>query len=192
MDLSSSTDIQLSLQIIQAQSGCDTAFNALYKRYLPTTIAYLKQVFNSENNEDIAQQVWLKIYQQIKTLQNPYGFKAWLLQITRRTAFSYFEKEKRINQLSDFIDEVVEDEQDNLPNPLDIADLESIHSALDQLSSPQREAVILFYWQELSCYEIAQITGSSIGTVKSRLFHARNILQVNKQIKQLQKEVSNG
>ena len=69
MDLSSSTDIQLSLQIIQAQSGCDTAFNALYKRYLPTTIAYLKQVFNSENNEDIAQQVWLKVYQQIKTLQ---------------------------------------------------------------------------------------------------------------------------
>lgn len=59
MDVSDSKNLQLSLLIIRAQSGSNSAFRLVYERFSGTTTTYLSQLVNAKDVDDIAQQVWL-------------------------------------------------------------------------------------------------------------------------------------
>lgn len=178
MDLTTTKSLKLQLIIVRAQSGDDAGFRALYDRFCGMTLNYLTQIIGMKNAEDVQQQLWFKVYQELVNLSNPFSFKSWLMQIAHRTAMDFLRKEKRYVQKIQNIESEENSDLFNEKEKLCPELLEHLHLSLNKLGQQHREVLILFYWHELTCVEIANILQNSIGTVKSRLFHARQKLSL--------------
>jgi RNA polymerase sigma-70 factor (ECF subfamily) len=180
MDSKASKKLKLQLLILRTQSGCEFAFKELFHSFKGLTYNYLKTLLNENDAEDAQQQVWLKVYQNISKLFSPYGFKRWLMQITHRVAVDHINK---VNKFTASLDDDIENIEQLFENELTVQlpiDFKNLHTALNDLSFEHKEVILLFYWQEFTCIEIAQILNCSTGTVKSRLFHAREKLHFKK------------
>jgi len=185
MDSNASKRLKLQLLILRTQSGSDSGFRELFDSFKGLTLKYLSSLLSELEKDDVQQQVWFKVYQQISTLSSPFGFKRWLLQITHRTAIDHLKKTRKYTTINET--ELVNSElfiEDETAKEIP-KDFESLRLALKNLSFDHREVILLFYWQDFTCIEIAQIVGCSTGTVKSRLFNARLKLQRNKLIKNI-------
>lgn len=126
--------------------------------------------------DDITQDVFLKVFRHIHSFRRDSSVKTWLLTITRNTAYDYrrsafFRKVSLTDWLEDGRD-------DNSPEQaaLERESLDEIWQMVLRLPVKYREALILFAHHQLSMKEIAELLGVTEGTVKSRLFHARQKL----------------
>jgi len=185
MDSNASKRLKLQLLILRTQSGSDSGFRELFDSFKGLTLKYLSSLLNELERDDVQQQVWFKVYQQISSLSSPFGFKRWLLQITHRSAIDHLKKTKRyisVNEpeLLNNVSFIEDDTTIEIPK-----DFGPLFVAMKNLSFDHREVILLFYWQDFTCIEIAQIIGCSLGTVKSRLFNARQQLQRTKSINSL-------
>lgn len=163
----------------QLKSGDDKAFELLYERYknLAIRTAYLL-TGNLSDSEDIVQETFVKVYLHIAELKNDGGFKPWMMQILVRTAYRIGKKRNK---------EIPDEEAVRLADAhtadvplgetLKREEAERIFRAVAALPLKQRTVVILYYYQEFSVSEIAKLTGSLEGTVKSRLHTARKALK---------------
>jgi RNA polymerase sigma-70 factor (ECF subfamily) len=177
VDIKASEKLKLQLLILRTQSGSETGFKELFNLFKNLTFKYLSSLINEADIDDIQQQVWFKVYQQISNLSSPFGFKRWLIQITHRTALDHIKKKKKY-VASDDIESAINDVVLESNNTIKITNnFEQLHIALNHLSFDHKEIILLFYWQEFTCVEIAQILGCTVGTVKSRLFNARQKLK---------------
>ncbi|WP_448548304.1 RNA polymerase sigma factor [Thalassotalea fusca] len=175
MDCKSTSKLKLQLLILRAQSGCESGFQELFGLFKGYTFKYLNTLLGQTDAEDVQQQIWFKVYQQLPSLSNPYGFRRWLTQIAHRAALDHLKLNKK--HVVSFEPEVEVQGLDktfqiNIPQ-----NFELLHKALNKLSFEHKEVILLFYWQEFTCVEIAQILNCNVGTVKSRLFNARQQLQ---------------
>jgi len=85
---------------------------------------------------------------------------------------------RRLYKERNLIDHSLSSESiEELPETLAEYDAEKVHLALDRLELPFREVLTLYFLEDLSVDETAQIIGIPLGTVKSRLFHARKALK---------------
>lgn len=125
--------------------------------------------------KDIAQESWKTIMIKIDKLQDPNSFGAWALRIVYTKALDYINSNKRVrNHLEDY-----KYKQDIL-----VAENESNQSlkkellkAIKNLVEHQQTVIKLFYVEDYSLKEISDILNISVGTAKSRLFHAREKLK---------------
>ncbi len=139
------------------------------------------------DRSDLAQEVWIRVYRNIKRLQEPSRFKGWLGRIT--TNLFYDELRRRRSSLLVSLDapRVVEDGSMDwelptpVPGPVDsLMTQEFYHhfrKAIAELPEVFRTAIILREVEGLSYEEIATRTGVTLGTVKSRIARARQRLQ---------------
>ena len=144
---------------------------------------------NCEDILDLTQEALLKMAKNIKNLKDPSKFKAWLNQIITRLFYDYIRSKNRKLQTVP-IDKKDDDEKDRF-NVVDIPCKEctpeesSLNSELNciiersihKLPDSFRLAIVLREFQGLSYEEIAEITNTNVGTVKSRIARARNKLQ---------------
>lgn len=182
MDSNAAKKLKLQLLIIRTQSGCEAGFKELFNSFKGLTFKYLGSLLNEADIEDAQQLVWIKVYQQISRLSSPFGFKRWLIQIAHRVAIDYLNRSKNVIQPNDAL---AEENEPPLTEDITIEvpqDFEHLYKAMDKISFEHKEVILLFYWQEFTCAEIAQILNCSVGTVKSRLFNARQHLQNTKSI----------
>ncbi|WP_105188653.1 RNA polymerase sigma factor [Pseudoalteromonas sp. T1lg48] len=175
--------MQLNLTIIRAQTGCEQAFTQVYDTFSATIAGYLIQLgVQGQDSDDVQQQTWLTVYKQLHTLSSPYAFKRWLLRIAHHHAYKKI-KEPQVIELTDDLIESPDQEPTSCLLDFDI-------ELLGALPRYFREVLYLFYWQEMSCTEIAVICDLPTATVKSRLFHARKKLANSAQIQHLEKELT--
>ncbi len=145
-----------------------------------------------QDRADLAQEVWIRVYRYINRLKEPEKFQSWLNRITTNLFYDELRKRKRLlNSLSLDAPYVMEDgEMDweiasDKPTPDE--DLttrefyEQLRVALASLPEVFRTTIVLREIQGLAYEEIAQITGVSLGTVKSRITRARAKLQAQLQ-----------
>ena len=129
--------------------------------------------------EDTAQSVWLTVYRKIKTLDEPRAFRRWLYRIAHNEAISALRRSGR--EISweevDAPDAVGADGRHDDIEQFDAADAAAVHAGLERISQPHREALTLRFLHEMSYEEIAEITQVSVGTVRSRLHHAKHALR---------------
>ncbi|WP_276351541.1 RNA polymerase sigma factor [Cohnella caldifontis] len=151
--------------------------------------AYGKEVWNYAYSitrkwdmaDDITQEVFLKVYRHIHSFRRDASVKTWLLTITRNTAIDFRRSAFfRKVTLSDWMEErgearSVEQEAMEKWAVGDLWDL------VLKLPVKYREAIILFAHHQLSMKEMAEVLGVTEGTVKSRLFHARQKLSKMKE-----------
>ena len=151
--------------VSRMQHGDMQAFDELYERYKDDAYRLACLITGSRTDgEDLAQEAFVTCAQSIKSLRDGSKFRPWLLKTLSRAAWKYCRKAKRETPVSEFFD-AGESEQRRL------------YAALDTLDEKRRVTVVLYYFDDRSVREIAQATGVTEGTVKSRLFSARRHLR---------------
>jgi RNA polymerase sigma-70 factor (ECF subfamily) len=144
---------------------------------------------NSEDAEDLVQETYLKAYRYYDKFEEGTNFKAWLFKIMKNTFINNYRKKQQAPTLSDFAEieesfetQVSEDaskpglknpEEELLENVLD----EDVQRALDKLPPDYRMVVLLADLEGFSYKEIAEILEVPVGTVMSRLYRGRRLLE---------------
>jgi RNA polymerase sigma-70 factor (ECF subfamily) len=169
-------ELGLHLLVIRCQTGDERAFAQLFDRFSDRTLRYLRGLLG-DAGDDVQQEVWLSVYRGISSLANPRAFRTWLFRTTRHRAVDFLRRQKRERELIENVALVV-DERDTQEEPPAFAiDDAAVLEALATLPAVQREVLVLRYQNDLSYAEVALVIGCSIGTVRSRLHHAKKRLQ---------------
>jgi RNA polymerase sigma-70 factor (ECF subfamily) len=142
---------------------------------------------NHEDANDIAQESFIKAFQALKSFKGDSSFYTWIYRIAVNKTINFLKQRKNKNHFSlNDIDFNAENDPDLVAlvsdkTPLRSAGLselqKKLNEALHRLSEPHRMVVVLHDVQGLSHDEIAEIMDCNIGTVRSRLFYARQQLQ---------------
>ena len=145
-----------------------------------------------QDRSDLAQEVWIRVYRNIKRLQEPAKFKSWLSRITTNLFYDELRKRKRVTPPLSLdaplaLDDGIIDWEIATDTPGPEEELttqefyDHLRDAIAQLPEVFRVTIILREIEGLSYEEIAEITGVSLGTVKSRIARARQRLQLQLQ-----------
>lgn len=169
--------VKLHLLVLRCQAGDEQAFFDLYHIYKEPTLRYVQGLLDTRVADDVHQEVWLTVYQKIQTLANPKAFRTWLYQTTRFRAIDYLRKQKRDDELLGCIKEETPVEFEETEEPDFDPQHARLKQALDQLPAAQRDVLILLYWEQMSYEEISLIVGCAIGTIRSRIYNAKNKLK---------------
>lgn len=172
----------------RAQGGHLAAYDELVRRYQERVYATIYHMTsNHEDAGDLTQETFIKAYQALKTFKADSSFYTWVYRIAVNKTINYVKARKNKNHLSlnslDFNAEndpdLVSLISDKTPRrEVGINELqEKLNEAMQKLSPSHRLVVTLHDVQGLSHDEIATIMECNIGTVRSRLFYARQQLQ---------------
>ncbi len=178
---------QLVSLVTRAQNGDGNALNELFNAFYDNVYYFaLKTVKDSDLAADITQEAFVEILSTINNLKEPAAFVTWIKQITYHQCTRYFKKKKDVlvDETEDgdtIFDTVKEENSDFIPDEaLDKDDFKkTILAILDELSEEQRSATVMYYFDELSVKQIAEVQGVSEGTVKSRLNYARKAIKAS-------------
>lgn len=165
-------------RIGQFRQGDIASFDLLYRRYRDRALraAYLICGSYSEA-EDVVQETFVMCYKHWNDLRDSSKFWPWLLKTLTRTAWRFCRKRRQEEPVAAFFEEADRAGESALMPVLREERQRLLYQALYQLDEKHRTVVILYYWDEMSVREIAQVMGCLEGTVKSRLFHARRQLR---------------
>lgn len=163
-----------ALLVLQYQAGNKKALSILVKRHHPKLCKHAYwYTHDIHAARDIVQDSWSIILKKIGGLRDPNLFGSWALRIVTRKSLDYLNKSKREREhLKTVKNEKSLEELDSLAS-----DLERLKVAMKTLPEHQRQVLRLFYTEQYSLREIGQILEIATGTVKSRLFHAREKLK---------------
>jgi len=173
-------------------AGEDSAWEALLK-------AYTRRIYNLcyrftgrvEEAEDVTQEVFIKVFQTLKTYQAAQGsFATWLNRVARNHLVDHYRRARKDRMTSSLEEELPEVEQTPSPQMEPTGQIESrerkevLQLALAKLSPDLREAVILRDLHDLDYEEIAQVLRVPEGTVKSRINRGR--LELGRVLKRME------
>jgi RNA polymerase sigma factor (sigma-70 family) len=170
--------LESELLVTRCQRGDRAAFDDLVRLWERSLFYYLRRLTSSEADAwDLVQETWLRVYRAIETLRDPRTLPAFLYTTARHAAFKRMRRELRTSEVTasngDAAGGVVSADCAFLA----FDDAEQVHHALDKLPLPQREALTLYFLQELSMDDIAAVVGVSPGTVKSRLHYGKRAVR---------------
>jgi RNA polymerase sigma factor (sigma-70 family) len=177
----------------QVQAGDFAAFDRLILKYRSRVHAIIYNLTsNREDAADLAQDTFIKAFQSIQRFQGQSSFFTWLYRIAVNSTLSHLRK----NRLRSFFS--LESIRDEDPVSREVVDAltdktgvdrdgfvrelqEKLNDAMQKLSINHRTVVTLFEIEGLSHQEIAEVLDCSIGTVRSRLHYAKQLLQAELQ-----------
>jgi RNA polymerase sigma-70 factor, ECF subfamily len=184
------SDVQLMLDV---KAGDEQSFALLLQRYRSPLVNFLyRMVRNREQAEDLAQEVFIRVYRARADYVPSAKFTTWLFRIATNLALNSV-RDTRHQRMEVSLDAPVSaDAEDGDERTLDVADKrpdieqhlveearkEMIRHAIDKLPEKQRAAVLLHKYQELDYGEIAKILACSESALKSLLFRAYESLRV--------------
>lgn len=172
--------IQDELYIKRIQNGEPECFSYLVEHYSKSVFLLIFRIVrHQEDAEELTQDVFLKVYQTLTNFQGNSLFSTWLYRIAYNTAISYTRKKKQeflyieeqtINNIPD------QDVDESFEKTFTDNQLQALHKAINQLSPDERGIITLFYMEEKTIEEIAEVTGFSDSNVKVKLHRIRKKL----------------
>ena len=182
------TSPRIQKEVIEScKAGDEKAFTeiVLHSQKKVFNIAY-RMLGNLEEAKDLAQEVFISVFESIKDLKEEIKFDAWLTQITLnhcRNRWKYLKRRRYFN--SDSLDDPIETEEGSMPralvdpsgNPETLYEKKSIQQFIQggllKLKEDQRELIVLRDLQGFSYEEMGGLLGLPEGTIKSKLHRAR-------------------
>ncbi|MEM9509554.1 MAG: sigma-70 family RNA polymerase sigma factor [Cyanobacteria bacterium P01_E01_bin.35] len=168
------------------QQGDRAGFRLLYQRYQQRVRSTLYQLCGSASLDDLVQEVFLKAWKGLPKLRTPKYFSTWLYRISWNVATDQRRKLARIKEKISINENSWEKEpqipgklidvQDS-PNLMHLHYRDIVQRGLSNLSFEHRAVLVLHDLEDLPQKQVAEILNVPVGTVKSRLFHARNSLK---------------
>lgn len=169
------------------QRGDLSGLEGLYERYHRQLYAYLVAMLRSKHGaEDVVQDIFVKLHRQIGSYRFQSPFHHWLFRLARNQAIDHLRREKvrRVTSLdaeplegTALRERVPAKGRDAQGQVLAQEKAVAVRAAVQALPVPFREVVLLREWEDLPYEDIAARLGLSVGTVKSRLFRARALLE---------------
>jgi RNA polymerase sigma factor (sigma-70 family) len=174
----------------RARKGDLAAYDDLVRRYQERIYATIYHMTsNHEDANDLAQEAFIKAFQALRSFKGGSSFYTWVYRIAVNKTINFLKQRKNKAQMSlDDLDFNAEHDPDLVAlisektprREVGLAELqEKLNAAMQKLSEPHRLVVTLHDVQGLSHEEIAKIMDCNIGTVRSRLFYARQQLQAH-------------
>ena len=156
----------------------------LMQRYEDKILRYIRRIsgVSVETAEDIAQNVFLKAYVNLKGFDRKLKFSSWLYRIAHNETINYWRRNKKGNALkvswddNEALQNVIKDEYDTEEEVYQKITNEDLLAAINELSEKYRSAIILSYLEGKSYQEIADILKKPIGTVGTLINRAKKIL----------------
>ena len=181
-DLTAASDREL---VATAVSGVEGSFEELVRRYQRPISAYVyRMVGNYESALDLTQEIFIKIYNSLRRYRAEFKFSTWIYKIAHNSAVDHLRRNSTREQSL-----VMGAEGDQYDLPVESGRLSpeqeserkerriEIESVVRALPANYRELIILRHSQDLSYEEIVEVTGLPLGTVKNRLFRAREMMR---------------
>ena len=162
-----------ALLVVRSQLGDQHALEQLVGRWQPRLWRFIVRMVSDQGAaEDVLQSVWLQVVRSLVRLHDAEQFAAWIYRIARGKIADRFRRQYRQPPRDALEDVPTFDEGAER-----LALTEFVEAGLQQLHPTDREAVVLYYFEELPLAEVAAICGVPAGTVKSRLHRARKVLR---------------
>lgn len=161
--------------VISLQRGDNQALVQIYERYKQGLYAFCFRFLGDRNSaEDVVHDTFSKVLVEKGKLHNPAALKSWIYTIARNEAFTVIERRKRLRALTD------DDDIFSGESPLTVIEgaerSRLLEVLLNQLLPQYKEVLLLREFETMNYEEIALITGTTISSVKSKLFKARKEL----------------
>jgi RNA polymerase sigma-70 factor, ECF subfamily len=171
--------------VTSVAGGRDNGFEELVRRYQRPIISYIYRMLNDyEASLDVSQEVFIKVYNSLDRYSCDYKFSTWLYRIAHNAAIDHLRRNS-VNPQS------LETEngdgayqiQIESPHPTPEQERErsewrtEIEAVVKRLPTAYRDLILLRHSKDLSYEEIAEVTGLPLGTVKNRLFRAREMMR---------------
>ncbi len=166
---------ELGKIVHRCQEGERAAFEELFEIYQPRLKYYVRRLDSGGVNiDDILQDIWVTVFKKIHKLKDAQIFAVWLYRIARNKVYDGFRRKERFVSLP---------EEDEVPvsgggEPVfDANDAEKLQKAMNELKPYHREVLTLCFIEQMSYESIADVVGCNIGTVRSRIFYAKQSLR---------------
>jgi RNA polymerase sigma-70 factor (ECF subfamily) len=168
-----------------AIGGREDSFEELVRRYQRPITSYVYRMLNDYDAAlDVTQEVFIKVYNSLARYSSDYKFSTWLYRIAHNAAIDYMRRNS-VNQQSIEAENADGSYQLQIESPRPNPEQErersewrtEIESVVKCLPTVYRELILLRHAQDLSYDEIAEITNLPLGTVKNRLFRAREMMR---------------
>jgi len=154
--------------VLQSQSGNSDSLSKLIMRYRMRLLHHAYRITGLRSAaEDIVQDTSISLMKSIHTLKDPALFKSWVFRITTNKCRDWLRKQKRLSEQS--LD------NETLPTVYEQnhSELHGMRVAISQLPADSQLMISMFYQEGMNLKEIAVSLNVPVGTVKSRLYHAR-------------------
>lgn len=171
--------------IAKAITGREDSFEEIVRRYQRPITGYVYRMLgNYDASLDVTQEIFIKVYNSMSKYSSEYKFSTWLYKISHNAAIDYMrrhsvyeqslevENEDGVYQIQ-FESKRLSPEQERERSEW----REEIENVVKCLPTGYRELIILRHTHDLSYDEIAEITNLPLGTVKNRLFRAREMMR---------------
>jgi len=165
------------LPVAQARAGEPAAWDALFQRYqLPLYVFICELIRDEQASLDLVQETFLAAFRHLGGLREDAKFGSWLFGIAHQKCIQRWRKRTEV-----LLDEIPEapDTFEDAPDELVIRREQeaAFMNLVQQLPPPQRAVLLLHFLEDFPLDEIARITETPLGTVKSRLHYAKHSLR---------------
>lgn len=163
------------LLVLAAQQGNEAAFNYLYRHYFASLRRFAYKLgADLDSSQDAVQEAWLSVAKSLHRLQDARAFRSWIFRAVRWQVIAK-SRQGRVNHVP--LDEHLHNENLLTQEPAENRQTDLLRG-MEQLAEIDRQALHLFYLEEMRISEIAIALELPEGTVKSRLHRARLQLKV--------------
>lgn len=180
--------MQSDVQVIaRARRGEESAFAELLRRYrAPVYNLCLRMLKNTEDAEDVAQDVFIKVFGMLERYDDRYAFRSWVFKIAANASIDFIRKNKvKLISLDEPIryggEEIERQIPDDAPSVAETVENRELARLLleltEELPPHYRSMIVLRHTEQLSYDEIAQVLDLPLGTVKARIHRARAMLR---------------
>ncbi len=164
-------------QLVQkCQKGDSESFRQIYRRYHRRVRSTLYQLCGDRFLDDLVQEVFLRVWKGLPKLREASYFSTWLYRITWNVATDQRKKFAKSQRERENYEEKEEFSSEN-QDLMEIHYQDLVKRGLKNLSLEHRAVLVLHDLEDIPQKEVAKILNVPLGTVKSRLFHARNSLR---------------
>ncbi|HET6861516.1 MAG TPA: sigma-70 family RNA polymerase sigma factor [Pyrinomonadaceae bacterium] len=171
--------------VATAITGTEGSFEELVRRYQRPISAYVyRMIGDYESALDLTQEIFIKVYGSLRRYRAEFKFSTWIYKIAHNCAVDHLRRSSTREQSL-----ISGTESDNFELPIESSRLSpeqeserkerriEIEGVIRALPSNYRELIILRHSQDLTYEEIVEVTGLPLGTVKNRLFRARDMMR---------------
>ena len=173
--------------VVRALKGRDDGFEELVRRYQRPIVSYVYRMTGDYDAAlDLTQEVFIKVYNSLARYRPEYKFSTWIYRIAHNAAVDHLRRRPSRPQ---GLDRTARDGEtyerpvaSDAPSPEQLSERAEmraeIEDVIQQLPASYRELILLRHAHDLSYDEIAEVTGLPLGTVKNRIFRAREAMRL--------------
>lgn len=179
------TDVELISKILD---GDENLLKNLIDRYKDQVLKICYGLTQNQSDaEDVTQEVFIEVYQSLSTFRNESKFSTWIYRISINKSLNFIRKQKRLkifNSIEELftgknVNRIEQADSSRLPDDFSDPEHETkqLKAAISMLPEPQKIALSLFTYQELSYKQIAEVMNVSLASVESLIFRSKKNLR---------------